>query len=102
MPSTAFPLPHVNEAWIDPETGMPTQVFYQFMAATFPTGVDVLGSILQLSPKLFRQLPAHPLEGMIGSVTDSTTNTWGAQIAGGGHFHVLAYYDGKMWTVAGK
>ena len=99
MPSTAFPLPHVNQPWIDPETGLPTQVFYQFMAATFPTGVNVLANVMQLTPILFRQLPVDPIEGMFAAVTDSTTNTQNAKISGGGRSHVLAYYDGTAWTV---
>lgn len=41
-------------------------------------------------------------EGSTASVSDSTTNTWGAVIAGGGSFHVLAYCDGTNWTVVGK
>jgi hypothetical protein len=47
-------------------------------------------------------LPGSPVEGMLAGVTDSTTNTWGATITGGGSNHVLAYYDGTNWTVAGK
>jgi hypothetical protein len=102
MPSPQFPLPQVNQAWIDPENGQPTQTFYQFMAHAFPAGVNTLASVLELVPKLFRQLPSKAMEGMLASVIDSTTNTWGATIAGGGGFHVLAYYDGNAWTVAGK
>jgi len=36
------------------------------------------------------------------AVTDSTTNTWGGTITGGGADHVLAYCDGTNWTVAAK
>ena len=42
------------------------------------------------------------IEGQLGKVTDSTTNTWGATITGGAGFHVLAYCDGSNWTVAAK
>lgn len=100
MPKTEFPLPHVNQAWVN-DDGTPTQVFYQFLANSFPRGVDVLASVLRLTPLRFRQLP-EPLEGMLASVTDSTTNVWGEVILGGGGFHVLAYYDKTNWTVAGK
>lgn len=41
-------------------------------------------------------------EGTQRAVTDSTTNTWGATITGGGANHVLAYCDGTNWTVAAK
>ena len=50
----------------------------------------------------FASVPATPVEGMLVAVTDSTTATWGATITGGGANHVLAYYNGTNWTVAGK
>jgi len=102
MPSPQYPLPPSNQPWVDPDTGKPTQIFYQFLADTFPRGVDVLANVLRLTPVLFRQLPAQPIEGMVAAVTDSRTNTWGAVILGGGSFHVLAYFDKVNWTVAGK
>jgi hypothetical protein len=33
-------------------------------------------------------------------VTDSTVNTWGAVVAGGGGFTVGAFFNGTNWTVA--
>ncbi len=50
----------------------------------------------------FANLPAAPVEGMVCWVTDSTVNTWGTVIAGGGANHVLACFNGTAWTVAGK
>ncbi|MBV9745157.1 MAG: hypothetical protein JO099_15455, partial [Acidobacteriia bacterium] len=52
----------------------------------------------------FSDLPAcsSSMEGSRGAVTDSTTNTWGATVTGGGALHVLAYCDGTNWTVAAK
>lgn len=50
----------------------------------------------------FASVPATPVEGMLVGVTDSNTAAWGANIAGGGANHVLAYYNGTNWTVAGK
>lgn len=50
----------------------------------------------------FASVPATPVEGMMCGVTDSSTATWGATITGGGANHVLAYYNGTNWTVAGK
>ena len=41
-------------------------------------------------------------EGALIAISDSTVNTWGSTIAGGGANHVLAYCDGTAWTVAGK
>lgn len=45
------------------------------------------------------------VSGLVGDlrpVPDSTTQTWGATITGGGSFSVLAYCDGAAWTVAAK
>jgi hypothetical protein len=53
-------------------------------------------------PVTFANLPAAPVEGMMCGVTDSNTVVWGANVAGGGANHVLAYYNGTAWTVAGK
>lgn len=41
-------------------------------------------------------------EGSVASITDSTTNTWGATITGSGADHVLGYCDGTNWTVMAK
>lgn len=49
----------------------------------------------------FASLPT-PVEGMLVGVTDSNTNVWGAIVAAGGANHILAYYNGTNWTVAGK
>jgi hypothetical protein len=50
----------------------------------------------------FSSAVASPGEGTMQAFTDSTTNTWGATITGGGSNHVLAYYNGTNWTVIGK
>jgi hypothetical protein len=46
--------------------------------------------------------PDPPVEGMLVSISDSSTAVWGATIAGAGANRVLAYYNGTNWTVAGK
>lgn len=48
----------------------------------------------------FADLPASPVTGMLRTVTDSNTNTWGATIGGSGGNVVLAFYNGTNWTVA--
>ncbi len=55
-------------------------------------------------PVPFSSLPAcsSSIEGARGAVSDSTTNTWGATVTGGGSNHILAYCDGTNWTVAAK
>jgi Major tropism determinant N-terminal domain len=49
----------------------------------------------------YANLPSSPSKGEIAEVSDSTTNTWGATISGGGSYEVLAHYNGTNWTVAG-
>jgi hypothetical protein len=55
-------------------------------------------------PVPFASLPAcsSSIEGSRGAVSDSTANTWGATVTGGGSNHILAYCDGANWTVAAK
>lgn len=50
----------------------------------------------------FANAIASPVEGTLQAFTDSSTATWGATITGGGSNHVLGYFDGTNWTVAGK
>ena len=64
-------------------------------------------SVVQLAPGPFATLTASYTcnstnDGMMASVNDSNTNTWGATVANGGSFHILVYCDGTNWTVAGK
>ena len=47
----------------------------------------------------FSGLPASPTVGQIQAITDSTVNTWGSIIAGGGSYPVIGYYNGTNWTV---
>jgi len=58
------------------------------------------GATAQIPSSTFASLPA----GVLGKqyvITDSTVNTWGATVAGGGAFTVLAWYNGTNWTVIG-
>lgn len=68
--------------------------------------VDTLANLSMKSIRgkavTFSSLPGTPVEGMLVAVTDSTTAVWGAIITGSGANHVLAYYNGTNWTVAGK
>jgi len=74
-------------------TGPTTTAFANLTALT-------LLLLAQYTPVTFANLPSTPVEGMLIPVTNSNVNTWGTQITGTGAFHVLAYYDGSMWTVA--
>jgi hypothetical protein len=71
--------------------------------STPETQLDVAGQA-RVKPVAYSALPAasSTIEGAIAAVTDSSTNTWGATISGGGSNHVLAYCNGTNWTVAGK
>jgi hypothetical protein len=42
------------------------------------------------------------IEGTHMPVTDSSTNTWGAVVTGGGANHIDAYCNGSNWTVGAK
>jgi hypothetical protein len=53
-------------------------------------------------PVKFAQLPGSALIGATAIITDSTTATWGATIAGGGANQVLGFWNGAHWTVAAK
>jgi len=57
---------------------------------------------IQCKPVTFANLPPSPAAGMVACVSDSSINTWGSTIAGGGTFNVLAFYNGTNWTVAAK
>jgi hypothetical protein len=54
-----------------------------------------------LTPVAFAALPTPITRGTIACVSDSTVNTWGSVIAGGGTYAVLAFYNGTNWTVVG-
>lgn len=50
----------------------------------------------------FDNLPQSPVEGMLFSITDGSTATWGATCTGGGVNHVLVRRSDSNWTVVGK
>ncbi len=71
-------------------------------------GTGTLGSlnwtgILGTKAYAFSALPtcASGLEGMMAAITDSTTATWGATIAGSSTNHVMGRCNGTNWTVVG-
>ena len=70
--------------------GVLTLVFLRFLQGLGPARVTTVA-----------RLPAAPVVGQIASVTDSTTATWGATVAGGGANTVLAWWNGTNWTVIG-
>lgn len=85
----------------------------QDVAGTVMSKIDYLGNFV--GPVIsrgsggnvvtFSALPTCTagIEGAIISISDSTTNTWGANISGGGTDHVLAHCAaGGAWTVMAK
>jgi hypothetical protein len=71
-------------------------------AKDFESWLQSVDQLLRVKPVTFANLPSSPSEGMTAPITDSTVNTWGSIIAGGGANHVLGYYNGTNWTVAAK
>ena len=55
-----------------------------------------------MEPVVFAKLPTLTSAGMVSCISDSTVNTWGSVIAGGGTFKVLGFYNGTNWTVLAK
>lgn len=74
----------------------------RFRNRAFTQDGQIAGASVRGNAVTFANLPAAPVEGMVAWVTDSTVNTWGTVIAGGGANHVLACFNGTAWTVAGK
>lgn len=74
-------------------------------AFTFSDATTVTGTLsattLSTTAVAFASLPTG-VTGMVATVNNSTTNTWGATIAGGGANTVLAFFNGTNWTVIGQ
>lgn len=69
-------------------------------SGTAGTYRDIKARVFKSSGTAYASLPTAAA-GDIAYVTDSSTATWGATIAGGGANKVLAFYNGTNWTVAG-
>ncbi|HWP71217.1 MAG TPA: hypothetical protein VNM36_08955 [Gemmatimonadaceae bacterium] len=65
------------------------------------TGGGVIGGFLRLVPSTVAGHNGHRVLGMLVNIEDSTVNTPGAVIAGGGTFGVLARWNGSNWIVIG-
>lgn len=73
-----------------------------FINAVVAVTYALVGQSIRGTAVAVAALPAAPVEGMMVPVNNATSNTWGDPIAGGGANHVLAFYNGSGWTVAGK
>jgi hypothetical protein len=85
------------------QTFTATQTFAAISASSF-TGTGSGPATVQMVGGTFATLTAtYPCnsgnKGMMATVTDSTTNTWGATITGSGSDTVGAFCDGTNWTV---
>jgi len=58
-----------------------------------------LSEFSEFTGRTFATRPSSPVAGMIFYFTDSTVNTWGSTITGGGTNKVLGWYNGTNWTV---
>lgn len=56
---------------------------------------------LRLNAVTFANAVSSPAQGTLQAFTDSTTNTPGATITGGGSFRILGYYNNSNWVVDG-
>lgn len=65
-----------------------------------PTEINANKPVL-LPTYAFSAIPASPVTGWEINVSDSSVNTWGTAITGGGTFNVKARYNGTAWTVTG-
>lgn len=65
---------------------------------------ELVGKVNQpLTAQTFDTLPPAPQIGAFAVISDSTTEAWGAVVAGGGGFTVLAWFGANsVWTVYGK
>ncbi len=77
------------------------------VAQTQNTTLTMNSGVTQRPGIAFANLPGQlagttAVAGMEAYITDSTTTTWGAIIAGGGTSPVMGWYNGSNWTVIGK
>ena len=89
---------------VEQDTGGETYGIYQ-KGVNDPNQFGAISThSITVAPVAFAALPGcgANTEGMERAITDSTTNTWGATISGGGSSHVKAYCDGTAWTVEAK
>lgn len=85
------------------DTGLTCTGTQPLLVTSSPTFAKVTAQSHTVSPNNFAALPAcSGLQGNIRVVTDSSVNTWGATVAGGGSNAVLAWCNGTAWKVFGK
>lgn len=74
---------------------------FDFIGVSLKKGRLAVVSQVKLKPFTFANIPASPSTNTITYITDSSTATIGAVVAGGGANAVLARYDGANWVVLG-
>jgi hypothetical protein len=101
--SQAIQFDSVNSAGTDIFTSVRSNPQNSLEVSSGGSPGSAFGTIRQV-PTTFANLPAcgSAVEGTTSTVTDSSVNTWGSTIGGGGTNHILAYCDGSHWTVAAK
>lgn len=77
--------------------------YLQGQLASVGVSIAALNNATNTAGTVFSGLPAPSVStrGQIRCVTDSTVNTFGATVAGGGANTVLCWCNGTHWTVIG-
>ena len=80
--------------------------FYDRVAGAFLGGISPsswhVNGGLTVAGTTYANRVTSPAVGTQQMFTDSTTQTWGATISGGGSYPALGLWDGSNWTVVGK
>lgn len=66
--------------------------------------VATINGVMKLPGLAYSAIPScgSATGGLVAQVNDSRTDTWGATVAGGGSYVVVAFCDGANWTVMAK
>ena len=98
-----------TQAANDNTTKLATTAYVKSPGNITPTGITLTGSgpsTIGLTPTTYSVLnaafPCASNEGRIATVSDSTTQTWGAAYTGGGSLFAGVQCDGSAWTVFSK
>jgi len=98
---------NVGAVFSDPGTLTPGDLWYDLgnnlLKARIGSQTIQLGiaNVIRLTEITFASRPTGVPTGTLVNISDSTVNTPGSTIAGGGTNHVLAKYNGTNWVVVG-
>jgi hypothetical protein len=83
------------------QQGNSTRKFITQQLQQISAAITSLNTQANTNPVKFATLPnaAAQYAGTIRCVSDSTVNTWGSTVTGGGTHTVLCWCNGTAWTV---